>query len=93
MNQKCRIRVRVVDFWPSQLEDFTRPVMIVQDDGYHSSSQNCSMGRDQAPTWEWAFVLCVEDADKQPSGQTCARMNLIVSNKEAEYLLKLDAEK
>lgn len=91
LNQKCRIRARVLDFWPSQLEDFARPVTIVQDDGYHSSSQGYSMGNIQTPTWEWAFVLSVEDANKPPPGQIPAKMNLVVSNKEAEYLLKLDA--
>lgn len=49
------------------------------------------MGNIQTPTWEWAFVLSVEDANKPPPGQIPAKMNLVVSNKEAEYLLKLDA--
>jgi hypothetical protein len=91
LNQKCRIRTRVVDFWPSQLEDFARPVTIVQDDGSHSNSQDYSMASIQTPTWEWAFVLLVEDADKPPPGQISTRMNLVVTNKEAEYLLKLNA--
>ena len=81
----------MLDFWPSQLEDFARPVTEVHDDGCHSGSQGYSMDNIQTPTWEWAFVLSVEDADKPPPGQTPARMSLIVSNKEAEYLLKLDA--
>jgi len=81
----------VLDFWPSQLEDFARPVTTIQDDGYHTGSEDYSMGSVQTPTWEWAFVLSVEDADKPLPGQTAASMNLVVSNKEAEYLLKEDA--
>jgi len=81
----------VVDFWPSHLEDFTRRVTEVHDDDCHPDSQGYSVDSIQTPTWEWAFVLSVEDADKPPPGQTPARMNLIVSKMEAEYLLKLDA--
>ena len=91
LNQKCRIRARVLDFWPPQLEDFARPVTEASDDGYHSGSQDNFLGSIQSPTWEWAFVLYVEDADKPPPGQIPARMSLVVSSKEAEYLLKLDA--
>lgn len=158
INQNCRIRLRVVDFWPSRLEDFSKPVSqqlapelstkvsgpklltpkkivgqsVTADSRMHylveysncdkwgkrlqewctevpeelltawtkseqadnndqAESQEYLTGSSPPSKWEWGFGLLVEDAEKTPPGQKPARMSLIVSGMDAEYLLKLTA--
>lgn len=91
INQNCRIRVRVVDFWPPQLEDFSKPITEYTEQGTQAESEEYSMGSNSPPSWEWMFVLLVEDAGTPPPGQNPARMSLIVSGKDGDYLLKLTA--
>lgn len=93
VNQNCRVRVRVVDFWPPALEDFARLVAEpeVVADSMLSQSQGFALGGTPPPTWEWEFALLVEDAGVLPPGQKPTQMSLVVSGKDAEYLLKLDA--
>jgi len=91
INQNCRVRVRVVDFWPAKLEDFARPVSESALSCTQSQSQDYSLASTAPPTWEWVFGLLVEDAEAPPPGQKPAQMNLIVSGKDADFLLKLDA--
>lgn len=91
INQNFRIRVRVIDFWPSRLEDFSRKVLEHVDGTTQDDSQAYSNGSQKPRKWEWAFGLLVEDAEKPPFGQEPAKMSLIVSGMDAEYLLKLNA--
>jgi hypothetical protein len=91
VNQNCRIRVRVVDFWPSQLEEFSRRISEDVDATAQDDSQAYLTGSSPPPKWEWVFGLLVEDAGAPPPGQKPAKMSIIVSGKDAEYLLKLNA--
>lgn len=68
---KYRSRVRVVDFFPPSLEDFTcsrkqTPYDMLSDnedngDGSSSSSSNDIAARSVRRIWEWRFALQVED--------------------------------
>jgi protection of telomeres protein 1 len=86
LNQAFRTRVRVVDFDPPNVIDFAQPVPILK-------SRHDPMDLDSSPShpyrWQWLFRLRVEDAMAQPPGQEPARMTLIVSGSEAEFLLDL----
>jgi len=87
--------VRVVDFWPPRLEDFARSLndatyndtpCDTDDDGDYLAESPMAKG------WEWVFCLLVEDATipsnmKDPH----ARLNLLVTQSDAEFLLKMDA--
>jgi protection-of-telomeres protein 1 len=94
VNQKTRAQVRVVDFYPPNLADFTQCLD-------HSSYNDCPSTTDDLtgfdfddssllPTrWEWSFYLLVEDA-KPMAGQK-TRMPLLIAGSDAEYLLRRDA--
>jgi protection of telomeres protein 1 len=85
MLAKFRARVRVVDFYPPKLEDFSRSL---QDPEFNdcSAEEDWRMPR---PSWEWAFYLLVEDAHQDEKMKE--RMKLVVAGPEAEYLLNLTA--
>ncbi|KAF2736052.1 hypothetical protein EJ04DRAFT_177035 [Polyplosphaeria fusca] len=81
INTKYRIRGRVVDFYPPKLEDFAHSMIDPTWnplDVYTRSS------------WEWGFVLLMEDATAS-AGQQPSRIRVIVSNDDAEFLLKMKA--
>ncbi|KAF2429772.1 hypothetical protein EJ08DRAFT_650217 [Tothia fuscella] len=91
LNQKARIRVRVVDFHPPNVEDFTQCI----DDASYNDTSNISLHDDEMnvddssmmpTTWEWAFYLMVEDWKAMP-GEKPRRMRLIVSGHDAECLI------
>jgi len=97
INMRCRARVRVVDFYPPQLEDFAQ---CLDDSSYNdvfSDSDNEEMlyidsSSSQKPTsWEWAFYLLVEDAKPPPGTEKPVRMKLLIAADDAVHLLKLDA--
>ncbi|OCL03931.1 hypothetical protein AOQ84DRAFT_226728 [Glonium stellatum] len=95
VNAKYRARVRVVDFWPPKLEDFSRSlndtayndtICDTNDDESHQSDPQVTK------SWEWAFCLLVEDATTPSSTkEPQARLNLLVAQDDAVHLLKMDA--
>jgi protection of telomeres protein 1 len=88
INARWRARVRVVDFYPNKLEDFSRPV-----EGLTQSEMDGREDLDpdsKVNNWEWAFYLLVEDA-KVSKGEDPAKLSLLVSNSAAQGLLKMDA--
>jgi hypothetical protein len=96
INMNVRAQVRVVDFFPSKLEDFAHCL-----DDHKYNDQPSRLDRDDDETfiddtpgnrWEWGFWLLLEDAKEVP-GQETARMKVLVAGQDAEYLLKLDASK
>lgn len=104
---KFRLRVRVVDYWPRQLEDFSRsitdpaynPMTSSESDdsgcetGSNSSASNQYSPSPPARNWEWAFYLLVEEV--KGNGPSCSskpsKMPLLVAHDDAVHLLKLDA--
>ncbi|KAL4944152.1 hypothetical protein BDV06DRAFT_115083 [Aspergillus oleicola] len=81
--------VRVVDFYPPQLEDFA----VLQE--HRSVAYNRNRDPDAAQSykkWEWRFCLLVESSTPLPSGQVKERVRLFVGDSEAEHLLSLSAK-
>lgn len=83
--------VRVVDFFPPNLEDFAVPKV---------STQTTQSGSeyDEEPikdskifiTWDWRFCLLIESATTLPPGQSKERMPVFVSGPDAVCLLRMD---
>jgi protection of telomeres protein 1 len=98
VNFKCRSQIRIIDFYPSDLQDFAHSVHDRDyNDGSSSSSsdesENVSMDEDKGHKgrWEWAFYLWVEDAKKLSGVKDPPRLPLLVAGEDAECLLKMDA--
>lgn len=93
--------MRVVDFFPPNLEDFAVPYNSEQAmvaDGNKppdSDESDENLGYRQAATWEWRFCLLVEDggpgAPPLARGQKRERMQLFVADPDSIFLLGLDA--
>lgn len=104
INANYRARVRVVDFHPHELEDFSVPVL-------HSLSPTSPTSRELSPsdiylppppdsppatqtqTWEWSFALTLEDAtttaSRRGEGQ---RIQVQVHNDTAQHLFGRDMD-
>ncbi|KAF2226037.1 hypothetical protein BDZ85DRAFT_258489 [Elsinoe ampelina] len=88
INQKRRCQVRVVDFYPPRLEDFSTDQ--VQIDNDTQSRSDYEMDLDQH-SWSWDFYLLVEDAIRAksaPKDSDVPRLWLHVSNADAQYLFR-----
>ncbi|BDD55208.1 hypothetical protein MPDQ_005779 [Monascus purpureus] len=94
-----RSLVRVVDFFPPNLEDFSVPIdrecaALSDSESDLDDLHNCDITINSSSrniVWEWRFCLLVESASPSSLGQTKERMKLFVSGPDAEHLLKLDA--
>ena len=84
VNCKYRARVRVVDFYPPDLRDF---IHWKSDCEWNPPTKQADYIRDH---WEWAFMLLLEDANLQP-GSEPVRLRTVITNKAAQYLIKMDA--
>ena len=103
-----RASVRVVDYFPPNLADFAVPCKISEydvlsdndsadsdvevnenrrqwDDGHGSDEEKIR--------WEWRFYLLLEDAKASPKDGSDTRLRALVVDKDAEMLLKMNAEK
>ncbi|KAF7585818.1 hypothetical protein BBP40_010060 [Aspergillus hancockii] len=87
-NHCYKATVRVVDFFPPNLEDFAVPQE--PEDNHSDGGMDYAEG-ESSTKWEWRFCLLVEDASPPPPGQPKEQMKLFVSGSEAEYLLYLSA--
>lgn len=87
INQNRKARVRVIDYFPSALEEFTRAGVLSPEE---SEGSDLDMGDSGLPRWEWDFLLLLEDASSNHDNST---IWVHVSNTSAQYLLKLDAVK
>ncbi|KAJ4405759.1 hypothetical protein N0V91_005066 [Didymella pomorum] len=74
VNCRHRSRVRVVDFYPPELEYFS-----------HSADDPSWTPRSKHRRWEWGFVLLLEDAHV-PRDTVPEQMRLIVNHEAAQYL-------
>jgi hypothetical protein len=81
-----RAKVRVIDFFPHKLEEFTNVY-----DGPAVPSRTQSGGKKK---WVWAFYLRVVDASAPLAvKEEPKQLTLVVSEDRAEFLLKMDATK
>jgi hypothetical protein len=99
---KYLARARVVDFFPSSLEDFAcarkqNDFDVLSDNGDDSEFSSSS---DDEPTpgahrvWEWRFALQLEDAAPPPNTKKSSprpRLWVFLDNTEAQCLTGLDA--
>ncbi|EEP83007.1 predicted protein [Uncinocarpus reesii 1704] len=98
-NLKYRASVRVVDFFPPNLEDFAvayNSEYDMLDDAPESSDLSDSGGdfTDRRRRWEWRFCLLVEDAGPgilHAPGRKRERLKLFVTGPDAVFLLSIDA--
>ncbi|KAK2810288.1 hypothetical protein FQN50_003019 [Emmonsiellopsis sp. PD_5] len=99
-NVRYRASIRVVDFFPPNLEDFSVQYDVERamlSDGGSSDSDNDSANEDDEPRrkkWEWRFCLLVEDGGPGTHynrNEKRERMMVYVSDLDAECLLRLDA--
>lgn len=74
VNCRHRSRVRIVDFYPPELEDFT-----------HSLDDPNWAARSKGQQWDWGFVLLLQDANV-PLDTVPEQLRLIVNNDAAQYL-------
>jgi len=91
MNVAFKTKVRAVDFFPPRIEDFTQ--CIDNPDYNDQVDQNDDeMDLDSSPSrrWEWAFWLLLEDINPSSRGYR-EKVRVLVSDLDADYLLRLDA--
>lgn len=95
--QNCRYKseVRVIDFFPKNLADFAVPhresdYETLSDQGDSDSEVDERQLDDSNVTWKWRFFLVVEDASHGP-GQQPAKLELLVSDHEGDYLFNMQA--
>jgi hypothetical protein len=97
VNNKYRANVRVVDFRPNHLEDFSCSRRITDFDclSDNSADESSDSGDDDDDVgsgklaWEWRFMLQLEDASAKD--KTRSRAWVVVDNSEAQCLTGLDA--
>jgi len=98
VNQKRRLKVRIKNFYPKDLVDFTQYL----DPPTQPSESTLSGEPAFSPrTWQWDFFLEIEDASKpqslnrdtneSPTNKPPSSMWVHVRDESAQYLLKLDA--
>ncbi|KAL3417691.1 Protection of telomeres protein 1 [Phlyctema vagabunda] len=102
VNCNYRADVRVVDFFPNKLQDFTigrRPSefdVLSDYSGGEDTDHEEDMRRFKdgqgfgLKKWEWRFALQVEDAGGSPSKTPKERMWLLVGHHDAQMLLGVD---
>ena len=102
LNASYRAHVRVVNFMPSQLEDFACPKKkmsdydVLSDNSASESESDEELGHDMMTAftavrdWEWRFHLQLEDAAVKP-GEQKKRVWVLVDNSAAQCLTSLDA--
>jgi protection-of-telomeres protein 1 len=104
-NRKYLVNLRVVDYWPHMLEEFsvgrrlTAYNILDEYDGGESTDNEGDMkkmhegkGWGAARSWEWRFMLLVEDAlPKAKMAKNLDRMWLVVDNEAGQMLFGDDA--
>lgn len=98
-NINSRALVRVIDFFPNDIVDFAvrcpryseYDVLSDTDDG-NTTDDDSDGPEDEERPWEWRFGLVLECAMARKN-EGKASMKVYVADKDAEFLLKLDATK
>lgn len=94
VNRNRKTTVRVVDFYPSTINEFSELVdsdpMEEDDDPINDVY---SPSKTSPSKWEWSFSLLVEDSESvsKPTDEQRTRMWMQVEHNDAEFLLDLDA--
>ena len=105
MNVRYRSNVRVIDYFPSKLEDFAKPHRIsindmLSDNDSSDSDIDSSLplsatqlnSQDEEIKWEWRFGLVVEDGTRSAGSKgRSPTLQIIVTQKDADFLLRMEA--
>lgn len=95
----CRTTVRIIDFWPSDLADFAVRCrrrsefdVLSENEDDDTTDDQSDGSEEEERGWEWRFGLVLEDAmgSKNEKKDT---MTVYVADKDADFLLRLSAEK
>ncbi|PVH99425.1 hypothetical protein DM02DRAFT_729185 [Periconia macrospinosa] len=86
INCRYRAHLRVVDFWPMTLAQFSRSM----GDATFNTKATDEQRRKSERKFEWNFVLLVEDA-ASPARSDKERIPLVFGNLQGQNLLKIDA--
>lgn len=99
-NCKYKANVRVVDYFPANIEEFAVGCRVSEYDmlSDYSGGENTDPEEDMRSfrsgkgfpekDWQWRFAVQVVDANPKASTE---RMWLVVNNSDAQMLLSLDA--
>jgi len=88
LNCKHRSRVRVVDFFPPELELFAH---CTSDPSWEKRARKSGPEDSHSKLkWEWGFVLLLEDA-KLPPNTVSEKLRVVVNNDAAQHLLNENA--
>jgi protection-of-telomeres protein 1 len=89
LNARHRARVRVVDFFPPELDMFSHST---SDPSWDKRSKNQdSLNGQPKGRWEWGFALLLEDA-KVPPNTVSEKLRVVVGNDVGQYLLGMNAK-
>jgi protection-of-telomeres protein 1 len=89
VNSRYRGRVRVVDFFPPELELFAH---CTSDPGWDKRAKKQDLlDSHKKSRWEWGFILLLEDA-RIPPNTVSEKLRVIVGNDSAQHLLNMDAQ-
>jgi protection-of-telomeres protein 1 len=91
LNVLYKIRARVVDFWPSILEDFASLASPADASGDNSDNDTNMIDLSSSETWRWDFYLLLEDIKPNRRSSPPAQQWVHVGHRDAEYLLCMDA--
>lgn len=94
INMKYRARVRVVDFWPDKLENFSQSLDSRAYNNCPDEPDSQDMMIDESPQprgWEWFFYIWVMDATQPPGTRDPLCLKLLVAQDDAVFLLKENA--
>jgi protection of telomeres protein 1 len=93
-NLNYRTHVRVTDFAPADLRDFTFAKKLSEfdalsdnEDSDYASDSDRAISESGSRTWEWRFFLELEDAHDEEK----ERIWVVVDNESAQCLIGLDA--
>lgn len=94
---KYQAQVRVVDYFPPNIEDFACSrrstefdvLSDISDDESSSDSSDAGSDSETGRIWEWRFALRLEDASDTSASKQ--RIWVLVNNAEAQCLTDLDA--
>lgn len=89
VNCRYRSRVRVVDVFPPELDQFAHSLNDPNWTKHPRSNATNSTGSKER--WEWGFVLLLEDA-QAPRDGTSEKLRVVVNNSSAQYLLRMNAQ-
>ncbi|KAF2031191.1 hypothetical protein EK21DRAFT_63799 [Setomelanomma holmii] len=89
LNCRHRSRVRVVDFFPPELDLFGH---CTADPSWDKRAKNVAPGDShRKQRWEWGFVLLLEDA-KVPPDTVSEKLCVVVGNEAGQHLLDMNAQ-